>query len=371
MPAVQVTDVTTLARVPAPGPDATERTVRSVTDAPSGFEGEGFPVRRAFAGVELADLDPFVHMDQMGPVEYAAGEAKGTAWHPHRGFDSVTYVIDGSLEHQDNNGGGGTITSGGTQWLTTGAGVLHIERPPTDLVADGGPFHGLQLWVNLPRSRKFTEPRYQDLPGDDSVVLASADGGALVRLIAGDIGEATGPAATNTPVAVLHAILRADAELRLPWRTDFNALVYALSGAGSIGPGSGSIAPGSGGGSGSSDGDARPLRSGQLAVLGAGDVITLSAGDEGLDVMVLGGVPIREPVVWGGPFVMNSREEVHKAFDDYESGEFGRIPGGQAPVAPKPRAPLAAAVTARITATPWTERKALLKRVLADRPAGQ
>lgn len=361
MAAVQVTDVATLARIPSPGLDATERTVRSVTDARSGFEGEGFPVRRAFAGVELADLDPFVHMDQMGPVEYAPGEANGTGWHPHRGFESVTYIIDGSFENEDSEGRGGTITSGGTQWLTAGAGLLQIERPSQSLVTEGGPFHGLQLWVNLPRSRKFSEPRYQDLPGDDSVVLASADGDALVRVIAGSLGEATGPAATNSPLAVMHAILRADAELRLPWRADFNALVYVLSGSGTLG----------------TEETARPLSSGQLAVLGLGDVITLAAGGDGsgLDVMVLGGVPIREPIVWGGPFVLNSREEVHKAFDDYENGAFGRIPDDGAaagnPRTAKPRVPLAAAVTARITQTPWTERKALLKRVLADRPAGR
>jgi redox-sensitive bicupin YhaK (pirin superfamily) len=356
MPAVEVSDVTTLVRVPAPGPDATERTVRSITDAPSGFEGEGFPVRRAFAGVELADLDPFVHMDQMGPVHYGPGEAKGTAWHPHRGFETVTYIIDGSFEARDSAGGGGTITSGGTQWLTAGSGVLHVERPPESLVEEGGPFHGLQFWVNLPRSSKFTQPRYQDLPGDDSVVLASADGGALVRLIAGSLGETEGPAATDTPLAVLHAIINPGSQLRLPWRADFNALVYALSGAGTVGP------------------DGQHLVSGQLAVLDAGDLITIGATD-GLDVMVLGGVPIREPIVWGGPFVLNSREEVHKAFDDYEAGRFGRIPDGAqepaATTAPKPRAPLAAvaAVTERLTQTPWTERKELLRRVLADRPA--
>jgi hypothetical protein len=358
MAPVEVTDVTTLARIPEPGTDATERTVRSVTDATSGYEGEGFPVRRAFAGVELADLDPFVHMDQMGPVEYAPGEAKGTAWHPHRGFETVTYMIDGTFEHQDSNGGGGTIVSGGTQWMTAGSGILHIERPPEAVVTSGGPFHGLQLWVNLPRSHKFSEPRYQHLPGDDSVVLASAEGGTLVRLIAGSIGEAAGPAATNSPLAVLHAILDADATLRLPWQADFNALVYVLSGAGTVGSGS----------------EARSLRSGQLAVLGAGDVITIAGADEGVDVMVLGGAPIREPIVWGGPFVMNSREEVHKAFDDYEGGRFGSIPGSASEPdgtkQPRLRAPLAA-MTARMSQTPWTERKELLKRVLADRPAGQ
>lgn len=369
MPAVEVSDVTTLARIPEAGPDATECTVRSITDAQVGFEGEGFPVRRAFAGVELADLDPFVHMDQMGPVHYGPDEAKGTVWHPHRGFESVTYIIDGQFEHQDSEGRGGTITSGGTQWLTTGSGLLHVERPPSDLVAGGGAFHGVALWVNLPRSRKFSEPRYQELPADESVMLASEDAGALVRLIAGSIGDTDGPAATNSPVAVLHAIVNPGARVELPWRADFNALVYALSGAATIGP------------------DGQHLGAGQLAVLDAGDLITIAATD-GLDVMVLGGVPIREPIVWGGPFVMNSREEIHKAFDDYEGGRFGRIPdgAGPAPVTPKPRAPLAAltktplaaltktplaAAASRVAQTPWTDHKALLKRVLSDRPDGR
>jgi hypothetical protein len=264
-------------------------------------------------------------------------------------------MIDGSFENRDSDGGGGTITSGGAQWLTAGAGVLHVERPPETLVTEGGAWHGVALWVNLPRSAKFSSPRYQDLPGDDSVVLASADGGALVRLIAGSIGDTAGPAVTNTPMTVLHAIVNPGSRLRLPWRADFNALVYALSGAGTVGP------------------DGRDLSSGQLAVLGEGDLITITATD-GLDVIVLGGVPIREPVVWGGPFVLNSLEEVHKAFDDYEAGRFGLIPEDEAQpsgaTAPKPRAPLAA-VASRLTQTPWTERKELLRRVLADRPADQ
>ena len=128
-----------------------------------GFEGEGFPVRRAFAGVDLADLDPFIHMDQMGEVEYAPGRAEGHPWHPHRGFETVTYMIDGDFEHSDSNGGGGVITNGDTQWMTAGAGILHIEKPPEALVAQGGLFHGFQLWVNLPRAQKWSPPRYQDI----------------------------------------------------------------------------------------------------------------------------------------------------------------------------------------------------------------
>src|SRR6201989_2090670 len=159
MPAVTVEDTTTLPRVPLPEPRTVRRRVRSVTTAPSGFEGEGFPVRRAFAGVDLRDLDPFVHMDQMGEVEYAPGEPKGTPWHPHRGFETVTYIIDGIFDHQDSQGGGGTITNGDTQWMTAGSGLLHIEAPPESLVVSGGLFHGIQLWVNLPRDAKWNAPK--------------------------------------------------------------------------------------------------------------------------------------------------------------------------------------------------------------------
>src|SRR4051812_852212 len=196
MPAITVDDLTTLERVPELGPQARHRRVRSVTDAPSAFEGDGFPVRRAFAGVTLEDLDPFIHMDQMGEVEYAPGEPKGTPWHPHRGFETVTYMIDGTFQHQDSHGGGGLITDGATQWMTAGAGILHIETPPEELVESGGLFHGVQLWVNLPRKDKLTAPAYQSLEGSEVTLLSSPDGGALVRLIAGEVAGWRGPGST-------------------------------------------------------------------------------------------------------------------------------------------------------------------------------
>ncbi len=321
MPAVTVEDLTVLPRVAAPA-DGAARAVRSLTTAPSGYEGEGFPVRRAFAGVDLRDLDPFVHLDQMGEVEYAPGEAKGTPWHPHRGFETVTYLLDGVFEHQDSNGGGGLITNGDTQWMTAGSGLLHIERPPEELVASGGLFHGTQLWVNLPRAQKWADPRYQDLRGTDVALLSSADAGALVRVIAGEIeaqaagsGEVAGhagPGSTYTPMAMVHATVAPTARLDLPWRRDFNALVYVLSGAGEVA--------------------GHPVRTGQLAVLGAGDFVTVTADADqesrspALDVLVLGGRPIREPVAWGGPFVMNTRQEVIEAFEDFQRGRMGTIP---------------------------------------------
>ncbi|HSJ35553.1 MAG TPA: pirin family protein [Acidimicrobiia bacterium] len=315
MPAVTVPDILALPRVPRPDlAVAAERPVRSVTTAPRGFEGEGFPVRRAFAGVDLADLDPFVHLDQMGEVEYAPGEPKGTPWHPHRGFETVTYMIDGIFEHRDSHGGGGTITNGDTQWMTAGSGILHIETPPEHLVMSGGLFHGFQLWVNLPSAAKFTPPRYQDLRGSAVALLTSHDGGALLRLIAGDLGAVSGPGTTHTPMTMIHATVSAGARIQLPWRADFNALAYVLSGRGTVGA------------------ESRPIGEGQLALFGPGNALTTTADpapdsrNPDLDLLILGGRPIGEPVAWAGPFVMNTHAELAQAFDDYQRGRLGAIP---------------------------------------------
>ena len=189
MPAVNVPDWSKLTRLSVPVPaGGRARSVLSVTTAPKGLEGEGFPVRRAFAGISLSALDPFVHMDQMGEVEYAPGEPKGTPWHPHRGFETVTYMMDGTFAHQDSNGGGGLITDGATQWMTAGRGILHIETPPEQLVVSGGLFHGIQLWVNLPSKEKWIPPGYQPLEAGDVALATSPDAGALIRVIAGDLG---------------------------------------------------------------------------------------------------------------------------------------------------------------------------------------
>jgi redox-sensitive bicupin YhaK (pirin superfamily) len=312
---VTVDDLLTLPRLRVPDPAGTRpRPVQTVTTAPRGFEGEGFPVRRAFAGVDLAALDPFIHMDQMGEVDYAPGEPKGTPWHPHRGFETVTYIIDGAFIHQDSHGGGGVITNGDTQWMTAGSGLLHIETPPEELVVSGGLFHGIQLWVNLPAKDKWAPPRYQDIRGGKVALLSSADGGALVRVIAGELDGHGGPGNTYTPITLAHATVSPGATLSLPWREDFNALVYVLSGAGTVGT------------------ERRPVRAGQLAVLGAGGSVTLAADAHqdsrtpALDVLLLGGRPIKEPVAMYGPFVMNSQAEVRQAFEDFQAGRLGTIP---------------------------------------------
>jgi redox-sensitive bicupin YhaK (pirin superfamily) len=318
MPAVTVDDVLSLPRVPEPPTGATiEREVTSVTIAPSGFEGEGFPVRRAFAGVDLADLDPFIHLDQMGEVDYAPGEPKGTPWHPHRGFETVTYMIDGTFEHEDSNGGGGLITNGDTQWMTAGAGILHIEKPPEALVVSGGLFHGFQLWVNLPAADKFLPPSYQDLRAGEVELLTTPDGGAVLRLIAGNIDGHQGPGSTHTPITMMHATVSPGARVRLPWRRDFNALAYVLSGRGSFGV------------------ERRPAAMGQLVVFGPGESITFGADDHqearspDLDVLLLGGRPIGDPVAWYGPFVMNTHAELAQAFEDFQAGRLGSIPASR------------------------------------------
>ncbi len=313
MPAITVDNPLLLPAIAA-APNAHSRPVHSVTTAPRGFEGEGFPVRRAFAGVGFDVLDPFIHMDQMGEVEYAAGEPKGTPWHPHRGFETVTYMIDGLLEHRDSAGGGGFITDGDTQWMTAGSGLLHIEAPPEHIVMQGGLFHGLQLWVNLPSASKMATPRYQDIHSSAVSLLTSPDGGSLLRLIAGDLGDQQGPGVTHTPITMVHATISPGACIELPWRRDFNALAYVMSGDGHAGA------------------ERRPLNSGQLAVFGAGDSIVLGANQRqdsrhhALDVVLLGGLPIKEPVAAYGPFVMNTREQLVQAFEDFQAGRLGTIP---------------------------------------------
>lgn len=315
MPTVTPENWLDLARVSSPRAEGkTERPIKSVTTAPKGFEGEGFPVRRAFAGVDMRDLDPFVHMDQMGEVDYAPGEPKGTPWHPHRGFETVTYMIDGTFAHQDSHGGGGLITNGDTQWMTAGAGILHIETPPEELVVSGGLFHGIQLWVNLPAKDKMIAPKYQGLLAGQVVLLSSGDAGSLVRVIAGDIDGHQGPGSTHTPMALVHASVSPGAVLELPWNPDFNALAYVLAGSGWVGT------------------EARPVDAGQLVAFGPGDWVSVRAGDRQdsrtahLELLVLGGQPIRERVEHYGPFVMNTRNEIMQALEDFEAGRLGTIP---------------------------------------------
>jgi redox-sensitive bicupin YhaK (pirin superfamily) len=315
MPAITVDNPLVLPRLAAPAPDAVDLPVARVVPAFHAVEGAGFEVWRPFpGGVDAHVADPFFLLDQLGPVEYAPNEAVGAPWHPHRGFETVTYVIDGVVEHHDSNGGGGIIGEGDTQWMTAGSGILHDEVPTQTFLRSGGRTHGVQLWVNLPAALKFSPPRYQAITSDQLALATSADGGALVRLIAGDLGGQSGPGSTHTPITYAHVSLSPDAQLTVPWNPAFSALAYVLSGHGYVGA------------------ERRPIDEHQLVVFGAGDKVSIGAAtlqpedSPNLEVLLLGGLPIREPIAHYGPFLMNTREQVIEAIDDFQSGRMGTIP---------------------------------------------
>jgi redox-sensitive bicupin YhaK (pirin superfamily) len=316
MPAITVDDTLLLPRVPRADPAAsTPRPVAEVLTAHRQTEGAGFTIRRPFpGGLSMAESDPFLLLDHLGPQVNAPEEAKGAPWHPHRGFETVSYILDGEIAHHDTNGGGGVIGEGDTQWMTAGGGILHDELPTERVYRSGGPTHAVQLWVNLPPALKMTPPRYQSITRDALALLTSDDGGALIRLIAGDIAGFSGPGVTHTPITYAHATLAPGAQIALPWNPSFSAMAYVLTGHGTAGS------------------EGRPVESGQLVVFGPGDHVVVAAADrqaEPLDVLLLGGLPIRAPIAHYGPFVMNTRAEILQALEDYEAGRLGIIPADQ------------------------------------------
>ncbi len=316
MPAITVEDTLVLPRIPRPDTAVSRaRPVQRVVTAHQQTEGAGFAIRRPFPGeLSMAQADPFLLLDQLGPQLTAPDEAKGAPWHPHRGFETVSYILDGEIAHHDTNGGGGVIGEGDTQWMTAGGGILHDELPTERMYRAGGPSHGVQLWVNLPSHLKMTPPRYQSITRDDLRLLSSDDGGALVRLIAGGMAGFSGPGVTHTPITYAHATLAPGARLSVPWTPAYSAFAYVLTGQGTVGTGD------------------RPLQQGQLVVFGPGDHLEVTAADhtaEPLDVLLLGGLPIGEPIAHYGPFVMNSRQEILQAVEDYQAGRLGIIPADQ------------------------------------------
>jgi hypothetical protein len=316
MPAVTVDDLLVLPRIHKPADTAVTRPVQRVVPAHYAVEGAGFGVWRPFPGaLDMHATDPFLLLDQLGPADNGPGEAKGAPWHPHRGFETVTYLIDGEIVHHDSNGGGGIIGEGDTQWMTAGAGILHDELPSEATLRDGGRSHGIQLWVNLPSALKFTPARYQAIEGAQLSLLSSPDGGALVRLIAGDLGEHHGPGVTHTPITYAHATLAPGAQITIPWNPAFSAFAYVLTGHGTVGA------------------EGRPVSDGDLVVFGPyGDDLVIGAPDphaEPLDVLLLGGLPIRAPIAHYGPFVMNTRQEIIDTIEDYQAGWLGIIPADQ------------------------------------------
>ena len=275
-------------------------TVTRLVKAQRAVEGDGFVVRRPFPTSSLSYIDPFLLFDHMGPVEFAPGEGTGTPWHPHRGFETVTYLLEGDLEHRDSMGNHGYLHTGDTQWMTAGSGVLHKEGPSVASQQLGGRTHGLQLWVNLPAELKMTAPAYQDLRADENAIETRV--GATVRVIAGELFGLTGPGRTRTPISYAHVTLDSDTVVSTALPQDHVVLAYALTGGLRIG-------------------DTR-VDEGVMAVID-GDELTITGVAPQSEIVVLTGEPIGEPVARYGPFVMNTEDEVRQAFIDFDHGRFG------------------------------------------------
>ncbi len=287
----------------SPAPRSIARIVPGVRT----LEGGGFVVRRPFPTHLLDGLDPFLLLDEMGPADLAPGEAMGAPDHPHRGFETVSYILEGELTHRDSRGNAGRLGPGDVQWMTAGDGVVHSEMPSEKLVREGGRMHGFQLWVNLPRRDKRMAPRYQELPSEKLPVARSGDGRARVKVIAGEALGARAAIDTRTPIFYLHFSLAEGARVVQPAPRAYNAFAYVFAGAARLG-------------------GERAVREGEAALFAAdGDAVELLADGGGAELLLVGGVPIGEPVARYGPFVMNTREEILEAFDDYRSGRMGAI----------------------------------------------
>ena len=287
------------------------RTVRRVLPSVETLEGAGFLVHRPFPTSALDHFDPFLLLDEMGPMELAPGEAKGAPDHPHRGFETVTYMISGKMEHRDSHGNSGRLGPGDVQWMTAGAGVVHSEMPAEDFQRQGGRMHGFQLWVNLPRRDKMIRPHYQEIPAAGIPVAASADGKASVRVVAGESMGKKAVIDTRTPIIYLHFTLKPGARVVQPVPAEYNAFAYVFGGEGCFGH------------------EERSATEHQMVTFaGDGDAISIAAPESAgapLEVLLIAGVPLREPVARYGPFVMNTKEEIVKAFEDYREGRMGEI----------------------------------------------
>jgi redox-sensitive bicupin YhaK (pirin superfamily) len=254
------------------------------------------------------DFDPFLLLDEMGPVDYAPGEAKGAPDHPHRGFETVTYVLEGRFRHRDSAGHAGTLGPGDVQWMTAGSGVVHSEMPDPEFARSGGRSHGFQLWVNLPRRDKLIAPRYQEMPADRIPIATSPDGRAHVRVIAGEAFGARAAIETRTPILYQHFTLQPGATVTQAVPAGYRVFAYPIEGTGRYGP------------------EAQAVDARHMIVFGDdGDTVTFAAGDTSLDLLLIGGTPLNEPIVRYGPFVMNTEEEIRQAVVDYQTGRMGRI----------------------------------------------
>ena len=282
-----------------------------VWDSTATTEGEGFIVHRSVPTRSLPDVDPFMLLDEMGPMDLSPGEAKGAPDHPHRGFETVTYLLEGRFEHKDSHGHSGKLAAGDVQWMTAGSGVIHSEMPETEFSRSGGLLHGFQLWVNLPKRDKMIQPRYQDIKSEKIPVAKSADGRVRVKVIAGESFGKRAVIDTRTPIMFLHFTLEPGSRIVQPVPQNYNAFAYVIDGEGLFGS------------------DERNAKKEQVVLFGSdGNEIPIRAPDTGsspLNVLLIAGVPLNEPVARYGPFVMNTEKEIQEAIDDYRAGKMGKI----------------------------------------------
>jgi redox-sensitive bicupin YhaK (pirin superfamily) len=286
------------------------RSVAGIVNSIETLEGGGFLVRRPFPKPAFSEFDPFLLLDEMGPMDVAPGEAKGAPDHPHRGFETVTYLLSGEMEHKDSRGHAGRLRPGDVQWMTAGAGVVHSEMPSHQFQRSGGRLHGFQLWVNLPRSEKMTKPRYQEIPRE-RIPQATGDNGLVtVKVIAGEAFGQQAVIETHTPIMYLHYRIEPGGVVNQPVPSGYNAFAYIIDGAGHFGA------------------ELERAGDGQMVMFAAdGDTVTIenSQSDKLLEVLLIGGMPLNEPIARYGPFVMNTEEEIHQAFADYRTGRMGAI----------------------------------------------
>lgn len=289
------------------------RTVAGVVNSIETLEGGGFLVRRPFPKPAFSEFDPFLLLDEMGPMNVASGQAKGAPDHPHRGFETVTYLLSGEMEHKDSRGHAGRLCAGDVQWMTAGAGVVHSEMPSREFMRTGGRMHGFQLWVNLPRDDKMMNPRYQEIPGAQIPKATSEDGLVTVKVIAGEAMGQKAVIETRTPIIYLHYRLKPGGVAKQQVPSDYNTFAYIVEGEGSFGA------------------ESERATDGQMVLFAQdGNEVTIEnpvGAKATLEVLLIGGLPLNEPVARYGPFVMNTEREIHQAFEDYRLGRMGAIEG--------------------------------------------
>jgi redox-sensitive bicupin YhaK (pirin superfamily) len=288
------------------------RSVLKVVKSVRSIEGGGFIVNRAFPTHFISQFDPFLLLDEMGPAEYGPGEAKGAPDHPHRGFETVTYMLEGKFQHKDSHGHSGRLNPGDVQWMTAGAGVIHSEMPDDEFTRNGGRMHGFQLWVNLPKRDKMIKPHYQEIPDSRIPVAKSSDGRVTAKVIAGEALGVNAVIETRTPIMYVHFTLQPKSEIEQQVPAEYNAFVYVVNGQGLFG----------------SNRNTATAARGQVVVFSnTGDSVSIrnESDDSPLDVLLIAGVPLNEPIARYGPFVMNEPHEIEQAIEDYRNGRMGRI----------------------------------------------